>query len=131
LFASLREPPRKGSLRESVLLLYCLKKEDIMYMRDLALAQIQVSKEKGAEAFNEYRKVMFPWVETAVKRDDIQHKELLERIVKAGPLSVRPMEEKKVRSRLITHKEVKGPMTEEQRAKQNELYSKLGKTIPI
>lgn len=131
MFQSLREPPRKGSLRESVLLLYVLKKEEIAYLRDLVVAQMAVSKEKGVEFFADYRKAMFPWVETAVKRDDDQHKKLLEQLVKAGPLSVRPLEEKKVRSRLIKHKEVKGPMTEEQRKKQNELYGKLGKIIPI
>jgi hypothetical protein len=131
LFAALREPPLKGSLRESVLLLYALKREEIQYMRDLAVAQIMVSKEKGAEVFDKYTKTMFPWMEVAKNRDDEQHKKILEQIVKAGPLTVVPMQEKKGKSRLVQRRETKsGPLTPEQKKKQNELYKKLGKSIP-
>lgn len=130
-----RETPKKGSLRESVLLLYCLKREEIEYTRDLALAQIQISKEKGVEAFNDYRKVMFPWVDTAQKREEDTHKKLLEQLVKAGPLSITPMKSAsgKIRSRLVQRKEAseKKPNTEEQRKKQNELYKQLGNMIPV
>ena len=100
-------------------------------MRDLSLAQIMIAKESGAKAFDEYAKVMFPWIETSKKRDGDQTKDLLQKIVKAGPLTVRPMQEQKVKSRLVQKREMKGPMTDEQRKKQNELYSKLGKSIPI
>ncbi len=130
-----RETPKKGSLRESVLLLYCLKREEIEYTRDLALAQIQISKDKGVEAFNEYRKAMFPWVDTAQKREEDTHKQLLEKIVKAGPPSISPMKMGggKMRSRLVQRKEVSENkvVTEEQRKKQNELYKQLGSMIPV
>jgi hypothetical protein len=131
----MRETPKKGSLRESVLLLYCLKREEIAYMRDLAMAQIQVSKDKGIELFNEYRKAMFPWVDTATKREETNHKKILEQFVKAGPIGVRPLQEKRLRSRMVHRKEMKQDMTEEQKRekkrKQDELYAKLGKTIPV
>lgn len=130
MFSSLREPPKKGSLRESVLLLYCLKKEEIEYTRDLALAQIQLSKEKGAEFFNDYRKAMFPWIDTAKKRDEDSHKKLLEQIVKNGPLSVRPLHMPQAKSRLV-HRKEKVKTTEDKRRDQNELYKKLGKSIPV
>lgn len=135
MFSALREPPPKGSLRESVLLLYVLKKEEIQYMRDLAVAQILVSKEKGAEVFDKYTKTMFPWTEVAKTREEDQHKKILEQIVRAGPLTVRPMQEMKSKSRLVQKKEAKSastssPMTPEQKKKQNEFYRKLGKTIP-
>ncbi len=130
-----RETPKKGSLRESVLLLYVLKKEEIEYTRDLALAQIQISKDKGVEIFNEYRKAMFPWVDTAQKREETNHKKILEQIVKAGPLSIRPLQMGggKMRSRLIQRKEVREqqPASEEQLKQQNELYKKLGNMIPV
>lgn len=100
-------------------------------MRDLAFAQVQVSKDKGVEVFNEYRKAMFPWIDTAQKRDEGQHKQILEQFVKSGPMTVRPLQEKKLKSRLIQRKEIKGPLTEDQKKKQNELYKKLGKTIPV
>lgn len=105
-------------------------------MRDLAMAQIQVAKDKGVELFNEYRKAMFPWVDTATKREETNHKKILEQFVNAGPIGVRPLQEKRLRSRLIQRKEQsQEPVTEEQKRerkrKQDELYAKLGKTIPL
>lgn len=135
MFSLLREMPKKGSLRESVLLLYVLKREENEYMRDLALAQIQISKSKGAELFNEYRRAMFPWIETAKKRDEDTHKELLKKIVQAGPLAIRPMGlGKPMRSRLVQRverPELTPEQLKEKRAKQDELYRKLGKIVPI
>jgi hypothetical protein len=133
LFHTLREPPRKGSLRESILLLYVLKKEEIEYTRDLALAQIQLDKDKGLERFNEYRKNMFPWVETAKKRDDDAHKKLLEEVVKRGPISIRAMHQPKLRSRLVqrVEKHQASKVTKEVLQQQNDLYRRLGKTVPV
>lgn len=129
LFATCREVPPKGSLRESVLLLYVLKKEQIEYARDLALAQIQIDKERGLERFNEYRKEMFPWVDTAKKREEDAHKEILEKVVKGGPLVVRAMHQPRLKSRLVQRVEKKA--SPEQRRQQDDLYKKLGKTIPV
>lgn len=133
LFATLREVPRKGSLRESVLLLYVLKKEEIEYARDLAMAQVQLDKDKGLERFNEYRKVMFPWVETAKKRDDDFHKKLLAEVVKRGPLTVTAVQQKTYRSRLVQRVD---RATIEKNAKeslqqQDALYKRLGKIVPV
>lgn len=117
-----------------MLLLYVLKREEIEYTRDLALAQIQISKDKGVEVFNEYRKAMFPWVDTAQKREETNHKKILEQIVKAGPLSIKPLQMGggKMRSRLVQRKEVREqPTSEEQLKQQNELYKKLGSMIPV
>lgn len=133
MFSTLREPPQKGSLRESILLLYVLKKEEIEYTRDLALAQVQVDKDKGIERFNEYRKVMFPWIETAKKRDDDAHKKLLADVVKQGPIVVRAVQQQKFRSRLVQRVE-KGQTpkaTREVLAQQDALYRRLGKTVPV
>ncbi len=129
MFSTLREPPVKGSLRESVLLLYCIKKEEIQYIRDLALAQIQVAKDRGIEFFDDYRKKMFPWIETAKGREKDQHTKLLEQIVKAGPLVVRPLGMPKAKSRLVERKE--RSLTPEQKKSREELYKKLGKSIPV
>ena len=133
LFATLREPPQKGTLRESVLLLYVLKKEEIEYARDLALAQIQLDKDKGLERFNEYRKTMFPWVETAKKRDEDFHRKLLADVVKQGPLFVQATHTPKFKSRLVQRieKDKTPKVTREVLQKQNEIYKRLGKTIPV
>lgn len=130
MFSTLREPPKKGSLRESVLLLYVLKREDISYMRDLAVAQMQISKEKGVELFNEYRQKMFPWVDKAQEREKDFHKNLLAQIVKNGPISVTPLHTPQAKSRLVQRKE-RVETTPAQRKRQNDLYKKLGKSIPV
>jgi len=133
LFHTLREPPKKGSLRESILLLYVLKKAEIEYTRDLALAQIQLDKDKGLERFNEYRKTMFPWVETAKKRDDEAHRKILDEAVKRGPLVVRPLHQQKIKSRLVqrVEKHQASKATKEVLQQQNDLYRRLGKTVPV
>jgi hypothetical protein len=129
LHTTLREPPPKGSLRESVLLLYLLKKEEQEYSRDLALVQVQVDKDKGIERFNEYRKTMFPWIESAQAREKDIHAQILQRMVKEGPLTVRPMPTRGYKSRLVKKVEEK-KLTVEQRRKQDILLKKLGKAIP-
>lgn len=133
LYATLREVPRKGSLRESVLLLFVLKKEEIEYARDLALAQIQLDKDKGLERFNEYRKAAFPWVETAKKRDEDAHKKLLAQVVKQGPIVVRAMHQQKFRSRLVqrVEKSQAPKATREVLQQQDALYRKLGRAVPV
>jgi hypothetical protein len=87
----MREPPKKGSLRESLLTLLLLRKDYIEYARFRALAQIMIDKEKGAEAFEEFRKAAFPWVDTQKKREKDEHIHLLEREVLRGGLRVTPM----------------------------------------
>lgn len=100
----LREPPPRGSPRESLLLLYVLKKDHVEYAKFRALAQAMVNKEKGPEAFDEFRKTAFPWVETQQKRDRESHIKLLTDEIKKGSLSIKPLWEqtKSIRSRLKT-----------------------------
>lgn len=98
-------------------------------MRDLAMAQIQISKDKGTEVFNEYRKTMFPWIDKAKVRDEDMHKKILSEVIKLGPLGVTPINMKPVRSRLVQRVERKA--SPDQVRQQNELYKKLGKTIPV
>lgn len=106
-----------------------LRKEQITYSRDLALAQIQIDKDKGLERFQEYRKEMFPWVETAKKRDEDAHKKILAEVVKKGPLVVSKVGTKSVRSRLVQRVDRKN-VSKELLQQQNALYKRLGKTIP-
>jgi hypothetical protein len=127
LYQTLREPPPKGSLRESVLILYVLKKEHIEHARLRALAQGIVNKEKAVEAFEEYQRTAFPWIETQKRRDAQDHIRLLAAEVKRGALSIRPLWEKPVRSRLKTR--IVGRARSEQ--EMGDLYEKLGRTVPV
>jgi hypothetical protein len=133
LFSSLREPPPKGSPRESILILYVLKREYIEHARLRALAQSIVAKDKGKEVFDDYMKVAFPWHETQKKRDVTEHIRILKAEVEKGNLSIKPLWQgkDKMRSRLKTKviERKEGPMRTPE--EMNKLYSKLGKVVPV
>ena len=127
LFAALREPPERGSLQESILMLYVLKKEQVEHARLRALAQAIINRDKGKEVFDEYMKVAFPWLETQKKRDASDHMRLLEQEVRRQ-LVIKPLAQKTVKSRLRTKVIQRStPKTKEQMDK---LYGKLGRVIP-
>lgn len=136
MLTTMREPPRKGSLRESLLMLLILKKEYIEYSRLRALAQAIVNKEKGPEAFDEFRKTAFPWVETQQKRDRESHIKILQDEIKRGVLEIRPMVDpgKAIRSRLKT-RVVEATPEQVQRLRRSspearKVYSKMGSVLP-
>ena len=115
-------------------MLYVLKKEQVEHARLRALAQAIIAKEKGKEVFDEYMKVAFPWLETQKKRDKSDHVQILLEEVKKGGLSIKPLwQEQKMRSRLkmqvVEREEPTAP--KKSREELNELYSKLGKVIPV
>lgn len=99
LEATLKEPPRKGSPRGSVLQFYFLKREEIEFKKQLALAQLQIDQKQGTERFEEYKKEAFPWIESAKKRVDGYHAQKLLEAVKMGPLAIRPVGGMRVHSR--------------------------------
>jgi hypothetical protein len=92
-------------VRESLLVLYVLKREQIEHARTRVLAQTLVDKDKGVEAFEQYRKVAFPWAEAHAKAADRKMVERLMNEVGAGALAVRPLEGAPMRSRLRTKRE--------------------------
>lgn len=93
------------------------------------MAQIQIDKEKGLEQFEKYRKKMFPWVDTAKKREKDVHQRVLLDAVKAGPMVVTPIQQPKARSRLVQRREVeKPPVLNKKRL--DGIYSQLGKVVP-
>jgi hypothetical protein len=128
LFSLLREPPERGSLQESVLMAFVLKKEQVEHSRLRALAQAIISKEKGKEVFDDYMKVAFPWLETSKKKEHEDHVRILKEEVKKG-LVIRPLQESRVKSRFktrVVEREAPARSVEDQ----NALYKKLGKVIP-
>lgn len=102
LMSTLREPPKFGSVRETVLIMFTLMQERGNHARLRALVQSIVDKEKGVEAFEDYMKVAFPWIETAKGRERLDHMKKLMNEVKRGPLAVAPMAMPRVSSRLRT-----------------------------
>lgn len=80
--------PTFGSARESVLIEYFLRKDEIEYARDLAQAQLGLDPKKGIERFVDFQKTIFPWMETAQKREKESHANVLKKFVNAGALVV-------------------------------------------
>ena len=127
LLETLRAPPPKGSLQESALILLLMKLESIEHARFRALAQITVDKDKGVEAFEEYMKIAFPYLDAAKRRDRKEFTDLLQQEIMRGPLRVIHVAQKKVRSRLkdrYVKRQAPRPQQE-----LNQLYSKMGRLI--
>ena len=105
LFQTLRKPPPRGSVRESVLRLFVMQREEAEHAKFRALAQLLLDKEAGAKAFEEYFDTAFPHIKAEGARNDMAYAKFLhEEVVKAmsqGGLRVSKMAEPhKVNSRL-------------------------------
>lgn len=127
LMSTLKEPPRFGSVRETVLIMFTLMQERSNHARLRALVQSMVDKEKGVEAFEDYMKVAFPWIETAKGRERMDYMKKLLHEIKRGPLSVTPMAMPKASSRLRTRIEKQQPPDP---AAMNRVYDKLVRKAP-
>jgi hypothetical protein len=126
----MREPPKKGSLRESLLILYVLQKERVEHEQFRALVQTIINKEKGPEVFQECTQIRFPWLEKQKSRDKAEHLRLLLDEIKKGGLSIRPLAEAKpMRSRLKTPP--RPPALPSSAARDDRLYKKLGMIVPV
>lgn len=93
-----------------------------------------IDKEKGIEAFSEFRKIAFPWVETQGKRDRNEHVKLLEEEIRKGVLGVTPLRDssKAVRSRLKTKVvQTDAGLSKKPTDDMKKIYSKLGSIVPI
>jgi hypothetical protein len=113
---------------------YLLKRELVEHARLRALATAIINKEKSVEAFDEYMKTAFPWLETAKGRDRQDTIRILQDEIKksAGGFAIKPLWETggKVRSRLKT-RVVEGSGPPRSKKDMDALYKKLGKTIPV
>lgn len=110
-----------------------LKKEEIEHARELAFAQIFVNKGEATKAWTAYQEIARPYIKTA---QDEQRKTSIQRLleeVKRGPLGIRPLWQKPVRSRLRTQDEVAQHAAQHYgRTKQevDQLYAQLNPIMP-
>jgi hypothetical protein len=113
--------------------MYVLKRDEMEHARLRALATAIINKEKAVEAFDDYMKAAFPWLETQKHRDRQDSIKLLNEEIKrnAGGFSIKPLwaEKNKIRSRLKT-KVVEGSIPRSKK-EMDSIYNKLGKTIPV
>lgn len=124
MLQTLRAPPKSGSLRESVLILLLIKKEDIEHAKFRALAQIQISKKEGVEAFEEYMKIAFPYLSAEKQKRHAAAIKVLEAEIKRGAFSIRPQQPLVVKSRMQGRILSRTKPQSPQQA--DELYRKMG-----
>ncbi len=124
LLATLREPPKSGSLRELVLRLLIMMKEEAEFLKWRALAVLLIDHSKGAEAFDAYTKAAFPYIEQEKSREKEDLLAMLRREVSRGPLTVKKVEKPKARSRLQAS-------YDRNAARSDKVLSRIGATIPI
>lgn len=103
-----------------------MKLETIEHARFRALAQITIDKEKGVEAFEEYMKIAFPYLEATKKKERKDHIEILKREVAKGPLSIRALTTPKLRSRISEAKSRSKPQSHDE---EKRLYRKIGRHL--
>jgi len=94
--------PKHGSIQESVLSLVILKKEEIEAAKTRALLQGMLKQDAGPEAWADFFKLAFPWVQVAKKRDEAEVIKRLQEEIKRGPLQITAQHDNKFRSRLKT-----------------------------
>jgi hypothetical protein len=128
LLQTLKETPKKGTLRESLLIMLMAKQETIEHARFRALSQIIIDSGKGVEAFEEYLKLAFPYLEATKKRDRKKFIDILKEEVSRGALRVRPMPEPKARSRL---KQRVVAVDKRARERMDNVYQQIGEAFPI
>lgn len=101
MLQTLQAPPKVGSLREWVLILLLHKLEDIEHARLRAVVQVLVDRKQGVEAFEDYMKIAFPYLEGRKRREKEDAKKLLASWITEGPLKVTPMgHDQRIRSKL-------------------------------
>ena len=89
--------------------------------------QTQLDSEKGVEAFEEYMKAAFPYLEATKRREQDDIIEQLNKEAKQGPMSIKPLGQPTFKSKL--KKRVKDNQAKAS-AGSNALYEKLGDTGP-
>jgi len=130
MFETMREPPVRGSLQESLLILYVTRRDHIQFVRDQAFAVGQVSPKDVAEAMDIYRKALFPWAEKSKTKDhDDDIKKLLS-AVKGGPLVITAQQQKPLKSRMRA-KIIDADQFKAGNQRAGRLYDKLGRIIPL
>ncbi len=102
MLATLRSPPPRGSAQALVLQALLLRKDQIEYMRTKAIVQAIVNKDAADETLKSYSETVMPYL-TRIKRDDRnQHIKRLMSEVARGPMSIAPVMQKQVKSKLKT-----------------------------
>ena len=111
-----------------MLILLLMKQENIEHARFRALAQIMINQEKGVEAFEEYMKMAFPYLEATKRRQSESVAKMIEQEIKRGPITVTVQNNtmtSKMKSKMMARQK------DQTRDQADALYRKMGGSIPI
>lgn len=122
MLRTLNAPPKPGSIRESVLLQALMMQENIDHAKFRALAQVVIDQTQGIEAFEEYMKLAFPYLETVKKRDKEEVLRVMLEEIKKGPLQATSQEGPKVLQSRVTRAKVARSSDRDR-----SLYERMGK----
>lgn len=122
MLKTLSAPPRPGSLRESALLQALMMQENIEHAKFRAMAQIVIDQKQGIEAFEEYMKMAFPYLETVKRRDKEEVLRVMMEEIKKGPLQATSQEGPRVLKSRVTRAKVS--RTD---ARDRNLYGRMGR----
>jgi transcription termination factor NusB len=100
LLRTLQAPPPTGSLQEWALIFYLDRLDDIEHMKFRALATLQLDKDAGGKAFEEYMRCAFPSLARKKEEEKKNIQKVLKDWTKMGPLKVIKQEELTIRSRM-------------------------------
>jgi len=135
MLRTLREPPQKGSLRESVLIVVLQRLEDIEHARWKALVQILVEAsqndvKQGLKAWEQYTQIAFPYLEAQKKQQSKHIKQLMDQEMSRGPVAVTSLlPNRRVRSTLKQAASEAAPGRVPVNLR--DFYNKLGRSIPV
>ena len=107
-------------------MLLVVKLETIEHARFRALSQIVIDKDKGIDAFEEYMKIAFPYLEATKKRERSDHIKILQQEVGRGAIMVKPVQQPTMRSRVVSAKARSQPQT---RAEEKRIYQRIGRSL--
>lgn len=124
MLATLRKPPPRGSAQAFVLQALLLRRDQIEYMRTRAHIQAIVNKDAAEEALKNFRDALMPYMAKIQKTDRSQHIKHLMNEVARGPMSISPVMQKQVKSKLKTRHVERS--TEEEVASTRRINKKIG-----
>ena len=104
-----------------------MRQETIEHAKFRAQMQTQLDSEKGVEAFEEYMRAAFPYLEATKRREKDDFIDKLNAEAKQGPMRIQPLGQPSFKSKL--KRRAAGKQSKAS-AGANALYKKLGDTGP-
>lgn len=120
----MRRPPPRGSVQAYVLQALLLRRDQIEYFRTRALIQSIINKDAADDALKSFRDVLMPYMVRIQQTDRSQHIKYLMDEVARGPMSIAPVMQKQVKSKLKTRHVARS--AEEELASTRRITKKIG-----